>query len=149
MKQKSSKKIFLVLMVLCVAALAVAMLMATGIIGGKTAPGSESAVVKNGDVVGRGAVAFPFVIVDGEGNETALTVKTDKKMVGEALLDEKIVEGEMGDYGLYVKKVNGITADYNVDQTYWAFYIDGAYAVSGVDVTEIQPGSTYMMKVEK
>lgn len=160
MNQKN-KKLTLVLIVLCVVALAVAALFATGVIGGKKTPaGNEPAaetrdavlpdgIVKDGDVVGQGATAFAFVIVDKEGNETAITVKTDKKMVGEALLDEKIVEGEMGDYGLYVKKVNGIEADYNVDQAYWAFYIDGEYAMTGVDVTEIAPGVTYMMKVEK
>lgn len=160
MKQKNNK-VTLLLMVLCVVALAVAALFATGVIGGqKTPAGNETAaeigdaalpdgIVKNGDVVGKGTTEFAFVIVDKEGNETAITVKTDKKMVGEALLDEKIVEGETGDYGLYVKKVNGIAADYNVDQTYWAFYIDGEYAMTGVDVTEIAPGVTYMMKVEK
>ena len=156
MNQKN-KKWTLLLMVLCVVALAVAALFATGIIGGKktpagNAPAVESTdvgIVKDGDVVGQGATAFAFVIVDKEGNETAITVKTDKKMVGEALLDTGIVEGEMGDYGLYVKKVNGIEADYNVNQTYWAFYIDGEYAMTGVDVTEIAPGVTYMMKVEK
>ena len=156
MNQKN-RKWTLLLMVLCVVALAVAALFATGIIGGKKTPaGNDPAVestdvgiVKDGDVVGQGATAFAFVIVDKDGNETAITVKTDKKMVGEALLDEKIVEGEMGDYGLYVKKVNGIEADYNVNQTYWAFYIDGEYAMTGVDVTEIAPGVTYMMKVEK
>ena len=89
------------------------------------------------------------MICDKDGNETTVTVKTDKKMVGAALLDEKIVEGEMGDYGLYVKKVNGIVADYDADQTYWAFYIDGQYAMTGIDMTEITQGSTYMMKVEK
>ena len=156
MNQKN-KKWTLLLMVLCVVALAVAALFATGIIGGKktpagNAPAVESTdvgIVKDGDVVGQGATAFAFVIVDKEGNETAITVKTDKKMVGEALLDTGIVEGEMGDDGLYVKKVNGIEADYNVNQTYWAFYIDGEYAMTGVDVTEIAPGVTYMMKVEK
>ncbi|MBQ9943843.1 MAG: DUF4430 domain-containing protein [Clostridia bacterium] len=156
MNQKN-KKWTLLLMVLCVVALAVAALFATGIIGGKKTPaGNDPAVestdvgiVKDGDVVGQGATAFAFVIVDKEGNETAITVKTDKKMVGEALLDTGIVEGEMGDYGLYVKRVNGIEADYNVNQTYWAFYIDGEYAMTGVDVTEIAQGVTYMMKVEK
>lgn len=156
MNQKN-KKWTLLLMVLCVVALAVAALFATGIIGGKKTPaGNDPAVestdvgiVKDGDVVGQGATAFAFVIVDKEGNETAITVKTDKKMVGEALLDEKIVEGDMGNYGLYVKKVNGIAADYDVDQTYWAFYINGEYAMTGIDATEIQPGNTYMMKVEK
>ena len=149
MDQKKNNKVTLLLIVLCVVALAVAALFATGVIGGKNAAPDTAAVVKNGDVVGKGAVQFPFVIVDKDGNEIAITVKTDKKMVGEALLDEKIVEGDMGDYGLYVKKVNGIVADYDVDQTYWAFYIDGEYAMTGVDVTEITEGSTYMMKVEK
>lgn len=148
-QKKNGKQANLLLIVLCVVALAVAALFATGIIGGKKAPDTTAAIVKNGDAVGNGAIQFPFVIVDKEGNETAVTVKTDKKTVGEALLDEKIVEGEMGDYGLYVKKVNGISAIYEVDQTYWAFYIDGQYATTGIDMTDIQSGCTYMMKVEK
>ena len=148
MKQKNNK-VTLLLIVLCVVALAVAALFATGVIGGKDAPGNTAAVVKNGDTVGRGATAFPFVIVDKEGNEITVTVKTDKRTVGEALLDEKIIEGDEGEYGLYVKKVNGIAAEYEVDQTYWAFYIDGQYAMTGVDATDITAGSTYMMKVEK
>ena len=150
---QNNKKLTLVLIVLCVVALAVAALFATGVIGGKNTPDNVAAentgIVKNGDVVGQGATEFAFVIVDKEGNETAITVKTDKKTVGEALLDTGIVEGEMGDYGLYVKKVNGIAADYDVDQTYWAFYINGEYAMTGIDTTEILPGNTYMMKVEK
>lgn len=148
-QKKNGNQANLLLIVLCVVALAVAALFATGVIGGKEAPETTASIVKNGDVVGKGETQFPFVIVDKDGNETAITVKTERKMVGEALLDEKIVEGETGDYGLYVKKVNGIVADYDVDQTYWAFYIDGEYAVTGIDMTEIQAGRTYMMKVEK
>ena len=71
---------------------------------------------------------FAFTVVDKDGNETAFEVSTDKETVGEALLDAKLIEGEEGAYGLYVKKVNGIVADYDVDQTYWAFYVDGEYA---------------------
>jgi len=100
-------------------------------------------------VVGEGAVAFTFEVVDGEGNTTFFTVNTDKATVGEALLDNGLVEGEDSDYGLYVKTVNGITADYDVDQTYWAFYIDGEYAMTGVDSTDVVAGSTYSFKVEK
>ena len=74
---------------------------------------------------------------------------TDKKMVGEALQECGLLEGEDGPYGLYVKTVNGITADYDVDQTYWAFYINGEYAMTGVDVTEITEGGSYSLKVEK
>ena len=60
-----------------------------------------------------------------------------------------LIAGEDGEFGLYVKKVNGITADYDVDQTYWAFYINGEYAMSGVDKTTIAVGESYMFKVEK
>lgn len=100
-------------------------------------------------VVGEGEVQFVFEIVDGEGNVTKMAVNTDKKTVGEALVDNALVEGEDSEYGLYVKTVNGITADYDVDQTYWAFYIDGEYAATGVDQTDIEAGSTYSFKVEK
>lgn len=92
---------------------------------------------------------FTFKVTDKDGKSTTFEITTDKKTVGEALLDEKLIEGEEGQYGLYVKKVNGIVADYNVDGTYWAFYENGEYAVSGVDTTEIKDGTTYEFRVSK
>jgi len=92
---------------------------------------------------------FTFIVVDKDGKETSFSISTDKTTVGDALLEKGLIEGEDGAYGLYVKKVNGILADYDVDQTYWAFYINGEYAMSGVDSTEIVEGATYSFKVEK
>lgn len=100
-------------------------------------------------VLGEGKVTFTFTVVDGAGNETKFTINTDKKKVGDALFEHKLIEGEDGDYGLYVKKVNGITADYDVTKTYWAFYIDGKYAMTGVDKTDVKAGVVYTFKVEK
>ena len=77
------------------------------------------------------------------------TVKTDKETVGAALLEHNLIAGEDGQYGLYVKVVNGITADYDVDQSYWAFYIGGEYAMSGIDATTIQEGVTYQLVYTK
>ncbi|MBE6891996.1 MAG: DUF4430 domain-containing protein [Ruminococcaceae bacterium] len=105
--------------------------------------------IENGAVYGEGEKSFTFTVVDGEGNEVSCEVRTDKAFVGDALLELGLISGENGPYGLYVKTVNGITADYDVDGTYWAFYIDGEYAMSGVDVTDIVEGSTYTFKVEK
>ena len=93
--------------------------------------------------------AFTFIVVDKDGNETTFHLSTDKATVGDALLAEGLIEGEPGAYGLYVKKVNGIVADYNIDQTYWAFYINGEYAFTGVDATPAEEGATYSFKVEK
>ena len=86
---------------------------------------------------------FTFIVVDADGEEASFTITSTKKTVGEALFDEGLIEGEDGPYGLYVKKVNGIVADYDVDQSYWSFNINGEYAMTGVDVTDIVDGDTY------
>lgn len=100
-------------------------------------------------VLGEGNTKFAFTVVDKDGNETAFEINTDKEKVGDALLELNLIEGDEDDFGLYVKKVNGITADYDKDQTYWAFYVNGEYASSGVDTTTIENGAEYMFKVEK
>ena len=109
----------------------------------------EETVESEVEVLGEGETMFLFTVVDKDGNETNYEIHTDKEVVGDALLDLELIAGEDGDFGLYVKTVNGITADYDVDQTYWAFYVDGEYAMSGVDATEIEDGVSYAFKVEK
>ena len=87
--------------------------------------------------------------VKAEDKTVTFTVKTDKKTVGEALIEHGLVEGDEGPYGLYIKKVNGMLADYDVNQCYWAFYIDGEMAMSGVDGTDITEGVTYQLVYSK
>ena len=100
-------------------------------------------------VKGEGATVFYFNVVDKDGNQTKFEIHTDKTVVGDALVELGLIEGEPGDYGLYVKKVNGITADYDTDGTYWAFYIGDDYGMTGVDMTTIEAGATYAFKVSK
>ena len=70
-------------------------------------------------------------------------------MVGDALTELNLISGDEGDYGLYVKTVNGITADYDTDGSYWAFYVNNEYAQTGVDLTPITEGDYYSFKIEK
>ena len=109
-----------------------------------TAAGSDQATV-----LGQGATEFTFTVVDGDGNETAYEIHTDKQTVGDALQELDLIDGEESEYGLYVKTVNGITVDYDTDGKYWAFYVDGEYAQTGVDSTEIVPGAAYAFRVEQ
>ena len=104
---------------------------------------------KKETTVGSGDKSFTFTVTDLDGNEETFEVKSDAQTVGEALMDEGLIEGEEGPYGLYVKTVNGITADYDKDGTYWAFYVGEEYAVTGVDMTDIEDGQSYAFKVEK
>lgn len=122
---------------------------------GSTSAGTEAGTISETPdpgtpiVKGEGATVFYFNVVDKDGKETKFEIHTDKTIVGDALLELGLIEGEAGPYGLYVKKVNGITADYDVDGTYWAFYVGDDYGMTGVDLTEIEAGATYAFKVSK
>ena len=112
------------------------------------APVTDTEPRDSGRVLGEGETTFHFTVTDSEGNETRFEIHTDKKTVGAALTELDLIAGETGAYGLYVKTVNGVTVDYDTDKKYWAFYIDGQYASTGVDSTDIVSGSTYSFKVE-
>ena len=99
--------------------------------------------------LGEGKLSFTFSVADKDGTETRFLIHTDKETVGDALLEHGLIEGDESEYGLYVKKVNGILADYDVDGAYWAFYISGEYAMTGVDSTTITDGDSYAFKVAK
>ena len=105
-------------------------------------------VVADGATVGEGKTAFTVEVVQLDGTSIKFTVNTDKATVGEALLDLGIVAGDTTEYGLYIKTVNGVTLDYDADGAYWAFYINGEYASTGVDSTNIEAGATYTLKAE-
>ena len=155
---KKTKLKSMLALFLCIVLIAATALFATGCTEQKAHTDTTDEVTTKADttaegdgktVLGEGATQFTFKVVDKEGNETAFTVNTDKKTVGDALMEHGLIEGDDGDYGLYVKKVNGITADYETDGTYWAFYINGEYAMSGVDKTDVEAGAEYTFKVEK
>ena len=150
MKTKFFSKLMSIVICLVLTAAMALMMTACGDTAVKndpaSAPDSVSDTVKT---VGEGTTEFGFTVTDLDGNKTEFTVKTDKTTVGEALLDVGLIEGDNSEFGLYVKKVNGIEADYDKDQTYWAFYIDNEYAMTGVDSTEITYGAEYCFKIEK
>lgn len=114
--------------------------------GGSTETPSEASAEKT--VLGEGSLTFDFTVVDPDGKETPFEIHTDKETVGEALLELDLIAGEDSEYGLYVKTVNGVTADYDKDGVYWAFYVNGEYAMSGVDSTTIAEGDLYSFRIE-
>ena len=84
-----------------------------------------------------------YVLVSAEGQAIEFTIHTDKKTVGEALSEHKLIEGEKGAYGLYVKKVNSMEADYEKTKTYWAFNKNGEPMMTGVDLTEFSDNDRF------
>ncbi len=91
---------------------------------------------------------FTLEVTFADGTVEKNECTSDAEMLGSYLTDEKIIEGEQGDYGIMILSVLGETHDYNVDKSYWAFYIDGEYAMTGVDSTPIEEGKVYSLKAE-
>lgn len=154
MKMTRSKKALS--FILCIVLIAAIALFTTACNDNKTddtTTTTESAVstteAPKSTVLGKGETKFNFTVTDLEGNETAFEINTDKKTVGEALLELELIAGDESEYGLYVKSVNGTTLDYDKDGAYWAFYVNGEYATSGADTTDIVAGETYTFKAEK
>ena len=108
----------------------------------------QDAVYTEDTTLGEGAKTVT-VELKVEDHLITFTVLTDETVLGDALVSIGLISGEQGPYGLYVKVVNGMTADYDIDQSYWAFYVNGEYGMTGVDMTDIEPGATYAFKVSK
>lgn len=89
------------------------------------------------------------VTVKADDKSVTFTLKTDAETVGEALLAENLIAGDQSSYGLYVKVVNGIRADYDTDKAYWAFFQNGAYMNTGVDATKFADGDAYELVYTK
>ncbi len=101
------------------------------------------------DPAGNEKKTFVFQVIFADGDRKSFDITTKAKTVGEALIEENLIAGTEGEYGLMVHTVNGVKYDYNEDGYYWAFHINGEYAMTGVDRTEIVDGETYSFKATK
>ncbi len=109
---------------------------------------ADAGTASGDTVLGEGNTSFALTVTDQDGGTSSFEIHTDKATVGEALLELELIAGDDSEYGLFVKTVNGITLDYDKDGKYWAFYVDGEYATSGVDTTPITDGASYALKAE-
>ena len=103
-----------------------------------------NAVYMENTTLGTGENTLTVTVEAGE-QSVEFTIKTDKTVVGDALKEHNLIDGEEGPYGLYVKVVNGIEADYDKDQSYWSFEKDGEAMLTGVDSTELKNGDRYTL----
>ena len=105
---------------------------------------------KNGDGAPTSTITITLEVVGPDGSSKEHKVSTDSsKNLGQALMDAGLIEGEEGAYGLYVKVVDGITADYDVDQSWWGLYKDGEMLMTGVDSTPIADGDHFELVYSK
>ncbi len=90
-----------------------------------------------------GAKTVVVEVVHKDETKKEFTLHTDAETLHDALDEEKLIEGEDRGGFFMVIVVDGETADYNVDGSYWAMMQDGEWMMTGVDDTMIQDGDHY------
>lgn len=88
---------------------------------------------------------FTLEIAFKDSSVKILPMQTDAEYLGEYLQEQGIIKGEMGPYGLYIHEVDGEKAVFEEDGAYWGFFVDGNYAMLGIDQTPIEDGKVYRL----
>ena len=105
------------------------------------------AVYLNDTEFGEGSKTVNVTVKAGD-DEVTFTIHSDERYLGDALLEHGLIDGDKGDFGIYIKKVNGILADYDIDKTYWGFYKSGEMMMVGVSGAEFADGDSYELVLE-
>ena len=82
--------------------------------------------------------------VEADGKKITITLKTDKATLGEAMYEYGLLNDPS-----FFDVLNGIKADWNKDQAYWAFYEGENYMTVGVNDTKIKGGEHYRFVYSK
>lgn len=98
-----------------------------------------------------GGKEIEISVVNDLGETVTYDVSTDAEYLRGAMDDAEGLDysGDESEYGLMVTEVNGVVADYNVDQSYWAFYVNDNYCDYGVDEQPVTDGDVFRIEYTK
>lgn len=92
-----------------------------------------------------GGKTVTVTVIHGDGSEKTFTYSTDVEYLGQVIVDEGLVNGEEGPYGLYFDTVDGETASWEENQSYWSILIGEEYATTGADGIVLTDGGLYKL----
>lgn len=95
--------------------------------------------------VGKGAKTFTMTVTDADEKNYEIVIHTDKQTVGEALSENTLADISDG----FLTAILGMEASWEKDKAYWAFYINGEFAMTGVNDTDIEDGGKYALVYTK
>ncbi|MCL2096949.1 MAG: hypothetical protein FWH10_08610, partial [Oscillospiraceae bacterium] len=132
MKQfKSKNKRKILAFILCIALIAVSAAILYSC-------GDDKSEDDNQNILGEGALSFTLNITDGQGNIKSYIIKTDKTTLGDAL-----VEVGLTDDSLFIATLDGITADWDTDESWWKIAVNGEDAAAGAFDIDLESEAVY------
>ena len=89
---------------------------------------------------------YTVQVVHSDGTVMEKQITTCQVYLANALFDENILTEEEGlSTGMYTI-VDGEEASWEKNQAYWGFYVDGQYAVEGMNTTQTKDGAVYKLE---
>lgn len=113
--------------VLCLAVVAVALLLVWQMTAPKGTAGDKTVTVQ---------------VIHGDGSDKSFELNTQEAYLGAALVEGGVVEDNQGPYGLYILTADGETAD-EAAQEWWQITKDGEKLNTGADSTPIADGEHF------
>lgn len=81
-------------------------------------------------------------VVYADSSTKDFPIQTNAEMLGEALTESGLAEGDIGDFGLFITTVDGVTVDSSKNE-FWSISKDGEILMTGADSTPIADGEHY------
>lgn len=132
MKKENSRKAVIAGIIILVVLVAV-MAAIYFVMGPKTQAGSKTVTIE---------------VINSSQETASYQVQTDARYL-QQVMDEAQGLSYETDSGNMVVSINGETADYNADQAYWAFYLNGEYCNFGIDQQPVADGDIFTIEYTK
>ena len=92
-----------------------------------------------------GQKTFTVTVVHSDGTIKDVTITSSEEFLAAALREEGILTDDGIESGMYLI-VDGETASWEEDQAYWGFFVNGDFAVAGLNDTPIEDGAIYKLE---
>ena len=97
-----------------------------------------------------GSKAITIEVVNKEKESTVYEVKTDAEYLLQAMEEAEglTFDGYESEFGFSITAINDIVADFNVDSSYWGFYVNGEYCNYGISSQPVEDGDSFQIVYE-
>lgn len=85
------------------------------------------------------------VVVHKDGTEKEFKYNTSEEFLAPVLVANNLVQGEDGQYGLYIQYADGERAVYELDGAWWGVYVGDEQAPVGASELPIEDGGVYKL----
>ena len=90
-------------------------------------------------------IQFSVIVVHQDATEQIFLFEAEEgAKLGAILEEDGLIDSEGADQGMF-HTVDGEKADWNKNQSYWAFYVDNEYAMTGIYDTPVENGQNYKL----